>query len=196
MFSCAIDPGHGGSNLGAIYGSGSDQVVEKEYTLEIAHLVLAQCQALGLEALLTRSQDETVSLEERGHRAKNVDFVLSIHCNAHADGAVRGFMSFCWPHSYEGRVIAQSLARGIPEQLYRPSERVYIAIDGVDWLKAARNVLGAFTAPAVLAEIGHISNSFDRRYLNSHFGKLAIANSLTAGIIRAYELLREKYVCI
>jgi N-acetylmuramoyl-L-alanine amidase len=76
-----IDPGHGGADPGTLGGAGSR---EKDITLDIARRLqrrLGQYDGLGI--LLTRSEDDTLSLAERidfanSHRA---DLFVSIHLN-------------------------------------------------------------------------------------------------------------------
>ncbi len=90
----ALDPGHGGSDPGAV---GPRGLREKDVTLDIAHRagpVLAR--ELGVTALLTRDKDEYVSLEERTQRANafRADLMISIHCNADASGGGHGVQTY------------------------------------------------------------------------------------------------------
>jgi N-acetylmuramoyl-L-alanine amidase len=82
-----LDPGHGGSDPGAIGPTGAR---EKDVTLDIAHRVAPTLAKLGVQVALTRDDDRFVSLEERTARANafNADLFISIHCNA-ADGRGR-----------------------------------------------------------------------------------------------------------
>jgi N-acetylmuramoyl-L-alanine amidase len=83
----AIDPGHGGSDPGAI---GPTRVAEKDVTLAVAKKVAPVLSREGLTVLLTREDDTTVRLEERTARANafGADLFVSIHCNA-AENHVR-----------------------------------------------------------------------------------------------------------
>jgi N-acetylmuramoyl-L-alanine amidase len=76
-----LDPGHGGSDPGAIGPSG---VKEKEVTLDVAHRVAPVLAKQGVQVALTRDDDRFVTLEERTARANgfNADVFISIHCNA------------------------------------------------------------------------------------------------------------------
>lgn len=88
-----IDPGHGGSDPGAIGPSGQK---EKDVTLAIAHKIVPVLGQLGIEAALTRDDDRTVTLEERTARANAVgaDLFVSIHCNASEKAAKRGIETY------------------------------------------------------------------------------------------------------
>ena len=57
-----IDPGHGGDNLGTEAPSG---LVEKEMALDISKRLRELLERGAFEVLLTREEDEFVSLEER-----------------------------------------------------------------------------------------------------------------------------------
>ena len=85
----ALDPGHGGSDPGAIGGAG---VREKDVTLAIAELAAKALASQGVTAVLTRDSDRYVSLEERTARANaaGADLFVSIHCNAAETHAKRG----------------------------------------------------------------------------------------------------------
>ncbi len=80
-----IDPGHGGSDPGAVNQSLGLQ--EKEIVLQISHLVrryLEQVPNLGV--LMTRTDDRTVSLAQRAHfcsvHRERAKLFVSIHANA------------------------------------------------------------------------------------------------------------------
>ncbi len=193
MFTVAIDPGHGGTNTGAIKGTvGFDEIVEKDYVLDISSRILAQLDLHKINSFMTRISDETVDLPERGRRASYADFVLSVHCNASPDMNVKGFMAFHWPNNYWARHISRHLTRTAPEALYRTSQRLFPALKGVEWLKHARAVIGAYSAPCVLAEIGHLTNGKDRKYLLSEAGRKSVAHHLTGGVLYAHELYQER----
>ena len=74
-----IDPGHGGADRGVGVGEG---LYEKDVTLSIARKVRWVLESrLGVETVLTRGQDRTVSLEDRAREANRSrsDLFLSIH---------------------------------------------------------------------------------------------------------------------
>jgi N-acetylmuramoyl-L-alanine amidase len=56
-----IDPGHGGSDPGAMTG----EIVEKEVTLDIARRLGVLLRAAGFVVTLTRQSDDTLSLQQR-----------------------------------------------------------------------------------------------------------------------------------
>jgi len=82
-----VDPGHGGTDPGAIGPGGAR---EKDVTLDIARRVAPVLRRDGLTVLLTREDDRFIPLEDRTARANAfpADLFVSIHCNA-ADNHVR-----------------------------------------------------------------------------------------------------------
>jgi N-acetylmuramoyl-L-alanine amidase len=78
----AIDPGHGGDDLGT---QGMAGVREKDLTLAIARRAKAAIEArLGIRVLLTRDGDRDVPLEDRTAVANNnkADLFISLHANS------------------------------------------------------------------------------------------------------------------
>ncbi len=89
-----IDPGHGGSDPGAIGPSGS---LEKDLTLDIAKRLAALIRDnLKVEVYLTRDTDTYVALEERTAFAntKKADLFVSIHLNAARNHTLSGIQTF------------------------------------------------------------------------------------------------------
>ncbi|MFW5740581.1 MAG: N-acetylmuramoyl-L-alanine amidase [Myxococcota bacterium] len=89
-----LDPGHGGSDPGAI---GPGGLREKDVTLDIAHRVAPiLSRELGMVTMLTRDDDRYVPLEERAARANafHADLFVSVHCNAAEDPEHRGVQTF------------------------------------------------------------------------------------------------------
>jgi N-acetylmuramoyl-L-alanine amidase len=89
-----IDPGHGGSDPGAIGPTG---LQEKDVTLKVAKRVAARLEKeLGLNVVLTRDRDKTLSLEERAAIANDAraDLFVSVHVNASPNRKAYGIETF------------------------------------------------------------------------------------------------------
>ncbi|MBI1393028.1 MAG: hypothetical protein GC152_09840 [Alphaproteobacteria bacterium] len=85
-----IDPGHGGSDPGAV---GVDGLREKLVTLAAAKALAAHLNATGrYKVVLTREGDERLALEERTPIARRAgaDLFISLHADALKDTSVRG----------------------------------------------------------------------------------------------------------
>jgi N-acetylmuramoyl-L-alanine amidase len=92
----ALDPGHGGSDPGAIAADGT---YEKTITLATARL-LARNLALTrrYRIVMTRDRDEFVPLDQRVARARaqHAEVFLSLHADALPNPALRGALVFTW----------------------------------------------------------------------------------------------------
>ncbi|MEX0680720.1 MAG: N-acetylmuramoyl-L-alanine amidase [Balneolales bacterium] len=77
----AIDAGHGGSNLGALGATG---VEEKNIVLDISKKVRDRLESEGARVIMTRHEDEYVSMVERTEMvlASNAHVLVSIHANS------------------------------------------------------------------------------------------------------------------
>jgi N-acetylmuramoyl-L-alanine amidase len=85
-----IDPGHGGSEIGATASNG---MTEKDIALDIARRLRDLIrERLGLQVHLTRESDYDVALESRTEKANNLqaDLFISIHANSYRGRGVRG----------------------------------------------------------------------------------------------------------
>jgi N-acetylmuramoyl-L-alanine amidase len=107
-----LDPGHGGSDPGAI---GSAGVREKDVTLDVARRVSPLLARDGLSVLLTREDDRFVPLEDRTARANafGADLFVSIHCNAaetHAHHGVETYILDTTKDEIASRVAARENA--------------------------------------------------------------------------------------
>jgi N-acetylmuramoyl-L-alanine amidase len=166
-----LDPGHGGSDPGAQ----REGVQEKQITLAIVNTLKKFLEEEGIKVLLTRSDDNFVSLEDRVKIANDVepDLFLSVHINAlQNDPDVHGVETYY--KTPQSRVLAESIHDslvgylGIPDRLVR---------------KARFYVINHTSVPAVLAEVGFISSEQERERLISSDYQDRVAAALEHGVI-------------
>jgi N-acetylmuramoyl-L-alanine amidase len=88
-----VDPGHGGKDTGA---RGLLGLMEKNVTLDLATRLVRLLKEKKLNAELTRSDDEFVSLQDRTHFANqhHGDLFVSIHCNSNRDPSIHGLETY------------------------------------------------------------------------------------------------------
>ncbi|NMB74039.1 MAG: AMIN domain-containing protein [Myxococcales bacterium] len=88
-----LDPGHGGSDPGAV---GVGGILEKDLTLDLARRLKKKLEKLKLEVKLTRDGDRFVALEERTAIANTAraDLFISLHFNAHKVKKLSGIETF------------------------------------------------------------------------------------------------------
>jgi N-acetylmuramoyl-L-alanine amidase len=140
-----LDPGHGGSETGAIGPSG---VHESQVNLAIAGKLKDILEARGATVIMTRQSDsQTLSLQERVDIAvkSHCDLLVSIHNNALPDGrdpwAEHGTSSYWYqPQAMElARILKNSLCAklGFPDfgvfydnlALTRPCQTVAVLVE-------------------------------------------------------------------
>ncbi|MGK5085913.1 N-acetylmuramoyl-L-alanine amidase [Bdellovibrionota bacterium FG-1] len=83
-FLVVLDPGHGGSDFGAIHKEWTKRTAEKDLALLLAQETARQLRTRGILVTLTRTKDEDMSLTQRTSAANRVgaDVFVSIHVNA------------------------------------------------------------------------------------------------------------------
>ena len=106
----AIDAGHGGRDPGAV----GSNVVEKDITLLIAReLERTLRDTEGYQAVMIRSNDESVSLNQRYQNARKsgADALISIHADGFRLESVKGASVFVWSNE-----ASSSVARNLSER--------------------------------------------------------------------------------
>lgn len=175
-----LDPGHGGTDPGAI----NDGFLEASYNLEMANLVKHSLWASIRDVHFTRESDDiNVSLKGRGALAedKEAGLVVSIHTNSVTNEATKGAFVFYWPGNPRGNIIAQKIVKALPANL-RNNNSVQAATK--NW-ENVREVLRHHPSSciSILVECGFCSNKKDREYLKSYWGKRRIAHAIASGIL-------------
>ncbi len=91
-----LDPGHGGFDRGAAYGSAQ----ESKIVLMLGQKVKEYLEQEKLKVMLTRSKDEFVSLKKRVQLSKKYegDLFVSLHANASSDQRAYGLEFFLTPN--------------------------------------------------------------------------------------------------
>lgn len=162
-----VDPGHGGSDPGAI---AADGIRESDLNLQLARRFQAHAEAAyGFRVALLRELDVFMPLAARAEAANLIEAacVLSFHCNAAESPVASGFEVFTSP----GETPADALATYIFEELDlalpyagRPD------FDDGDPDKEARFYMLRHTrAPAALVEFGFVSNAGDLEMLSNEY---------------------------
>ena len=194
----ALDPGHGGSDPGAVNGS----LVEKTLNLKIAtYCKNALQQYSNAVVYMTRTSDEYVGLEERVTRAVNAgaDVFVSFHINS-AQGAT-GFEVWVQNDSswnYHLHTESSALGNAILSKLEKlglknrgnKEHDAYTYPDGSagDYLSVLRNSRYN-NLPAVLIEHGFINGSAaDQKLLSSESGLKAMGEADAQAIAEYYKL--------
>ena len=124
-YRVVIDPGHGGSDCGAVGVSG---VKEAGLNLAVSLYLKEELEALGMEAILTRSDERALAEGKKADMAargkimngEGVDLVVSVHMNKFTDPSVHGPMAFYMKGSAEGEKLAKTVIDSITDELGAP----------------------------------------------------------------------------
>jgi len=180
----ALDPGHGGSDSGAIGPTG---IMEKSITLRVGKELKRLLEAEGATVLMTRTFDTEVSpkgaeataveeLEARCEIANqgDADIFISIHADAFTNPEVKGTTAYYYTRGSEAsRRLADSVRTAVID-----------AIGTVDRGSQSCNfyVVKHTDMPAILLEISFISNPNEEAMMNSETGIQKIAQGMADGI--------------
>jgi len=160
-----IDAGHGGSDSGAVFGGRR----EKDDTLRLALAVQRLLQAQGQRVIMTRSTDVFVPLAERSaiSNRNNADIFVSIHRNSSANTTANGVENYIFTTAptvdmmYAHNVLDEVVNAGVQNNR------------GV--IRGNFAVLRNTNAPAMLLEMGFISNARDNQLFDQNFNAYAAA---------------------
>jgi N-acetylmuramoyl-L-alanine amidase len=208
----ALDPGHGGAETGAEGKSGvfeKDLVLSISRRLRE---ILSE--RLGLQVILTRDGDAALELDQRTALANNnkADLFLSIHADASPSRDAAGSSVYFLSYSSSDGEGTLASARGRPvsadagldfilwdmaqashlsqsSRLAEILQEELLAVTGAE--KGNRGikqntfrVLKGATMPAVLVEVGFISNPSEEELLKTSGYQDKIAEALYRGVLR------------
>jgi N-acetylmuramoyl-L-alanine amidase len=168
-----IDPGHGGRDPGTAHNG----FREKDIVLDVALMVADTLKASGVDARLTRNTDTFVELNDRAALAQGVGAKLfvSLHCDAAPNRRARGFTIY----APENRMRQTSPCAAVMEKSMLTTNMTSRGIRA-----AGFRVLLRTKCPALLVELGYLSNRYDARLLGSKSCRRdlarAVANAVTA----------------
>lgn len=189
-----LDAGHGGYDPGASYFG----ISEKSLTLAIQSRVKAKLEAEGYQVVTTRTSDTYVDLTDRSRaaNASESDIIVSIHINASGSSAAQGIETYYYqPYAeYPSRINATYHANptrlSMSDTLANAIQSSLINATGAQNQGVKRQtfaVLRETTAPAVLLELGFLSNPQEAARLNTSAYQETLANAIVAGVKSYYE---------
>ena len=189
-----IDPGHGGVDPGAQ----SSGISEKDINLDISLRLRRQLESKGCKVIMTRDSDtdffipgfyegrkaKRVDLNHRINLAavNNADVFISIHTNSYTKRATYGMETFYYQKSPTGKFLANQIQEHITE-LQPGKKRQAKAGDYY--------LINQTTMPAVIVEVGFISNPRERKLLLTGDYQDSIAKGIADGIQSYFEAPAE-----
>lgn len=193
-FVVMLDPGHGGDDPGAVVVGAPP---EKAVVMDLAWRLKALLEKQGVRVVMTRDRDVTVSLAERSRIAlrQQASLFVSIHANQASNASAAGIETFVLP-------VAgfPPTATGIPDfnaypgnQFDPESTQLAVAVHQalVDstgandrGIKRARfEVLRNAPCPAILVEVGFLSNAQELQRLLDPSYRDQLAQGMAQGIL-------------
>lgn len=181
MVKIFIDPGHGGTDPGAV-GNG---LQEKKLTLQASKRIrdmLAEYQ--NAQVKLSREVDKTLSLKQRTDMANTwrADFLLSVHINAF-NGKAQGYEDYTYSGTAGATVAHQNVIHA----------EIIKQVDFVNRGKKQKNLhmLRESRMPALLTENGFIDNPSDAAKLKQSSYIERIARGHANGLVKAFGLKKK-----
>ncbi|WP_461212793.1 N-acetylmuramoyl-L-alanine amidase [Lacticaseibacillus sp. GG6-2] len=167
-----LDPGHGGSDVGAESTNGK---YEKTYTLATAKAVGAKLEAAGAKVVYTRSTDTFVDLAPRPVVAKKVhaDAFISFHFDSTPNAnTASGFTSYYY-NATKDKPLATALDKSLGSSL---------SLNNRGTAYGNYEVLRDNDQPAVLLEMGYINSDKDFNLISSPAYQQQVAADVVAGL--------------
>jgi N-acetylmuramoyl-L-alanine amidase len=175
-FVLVLDAGHGGKNTGSIAANG---VTEKYLALNMVKQIKAIAEERGIKTVLTRSDDSDISLAERLKPEGNI--FVSVHVNS--------VNSYNNTDKYNGMLIitdwnkinlrSEKLANIFTHEMQHLNG---IAIDTVTHHQGIA-ILRDNRIPAILIELGYLSNKSDLKYITNKDNQHDVAEKFVDAVI-------------
>lgn len=170
-----IDPGHGGRDVGAI---GASDSYESNHTLRTAHILKAELEKFGAKVCLTRENDRYISLTTRSSYAnlKNADAFLSLHYNSIPEHPqVNGIDTYYYSARDKG--LAEHVHAAILE---------FTNMEDRGVKQEDLQVLRTNHRPALLLELGFISNKEEEERIQTKAFLEAISRGISKGLMHYF----------
>jgi len=185
-----IDPGHGGSDPGAV--NRSLGLSEKNITLDIANRLKKILQKEGWSVIMTRNSDRDVSYAgspayvELGDRCSiandlKANAFISIHINASVNSSTNGFST--WWYKTTDKFLAQCIQSAMVKDL---------SVRDLGIRRERFYVLRHTNMPAALVEAGFISNPTEAKFLSQAQFRQKIAESIFKGLKNYFGTMKSK----
>ena len=174
-YKVVIDPGHGGSDPGAV---GINGLRETDIVLEVSKTVSDFLTKKGVKTILTRSDEKTLDLQPRVSKANNskANAFVSIHANA--TRGKRKDVNGLETYYYSGHK-GYSLAKNIQKQI------LIISPQSPDrGVRRSRfYVIRKTSMPAALVEIGFVTGMYDANLLRQKAYRDKMSFAIAKGIL-------------
>lgn len=172
----AIDPGHGGDDLGELGASGWWEV---DICWDISLRLADELRVAGAAVRFTRTEAEPLDASERARRANaaDADVFVSLHLNAHDEITAEGASTYHFSSSRAGAALADHIQE----------EMASLGLADCRTHGRSYTVLKETRMPAVVVEPGFITNPYDEKRLGDPEFRAQVATAIAAGIGRYFD---------
>ena len=175
-----LDAGHGGNDRGTTGSRGTD---EKDINIITTELLRSKLQAAGANVVMTRESDVFIDLRKRvavSHQT-SADAFISIHYDAIEDSSVHGFTTY-YTNSYQ-QELAQYVHAGLAKKVNLKDRGARFG----DYLVLREN-----RQPAILLELGYLSNPSEERAITTDFYREQATLGIYQGLLNYFDAQLEQ----
>jgi len=209
QFTAIIDLGHGGQDAGCR----QDGILEKDVVLRLAKRSQIESSDKSITILLTRDSDTTLSAKDRirfANRKKEAKLFISIHCNMSFSPERKGIeiyvnntrsdlLKIGLDPDKNGNTNDQFiLLKPLSQDHFLEESRQFAAIlknqfesvfsEKISVFELPLNMIQNIYMPAILVEVGYLSNPVDLKRLRGD----QFLNQISVVVLRAIEKYQEK----
>lgn len=209
-FRIMLDPGHGGTDLGAVYSG----IRESQLVLQVAQKLAQKMKADSrFEVAMTRTTDTQISLQDRVRKSDifKSDLLVSIHANATTDQRAKGmeiFVEAPWNSQEEEKtpndflemrpdLEIHRIVQDLKNQGRRRWSYQFTDLLREDWKGHVKPgsfyVLHRPKSPSVLLEIGFLSHPQESKWLLSNSTQEQITQNLHKALIKMSQVSNKDF---
>ena len=167
--------GHGGADSGAV-GKISN---EKDITLKIGKLLLSELKQNGFDVDMSRTTDiKNVDAPKKANAFKS-DIVISLHCNSADNSSASGVETLVYAFGGQAEKLADKVNDKVVNALKTKNRGVK---------EQNVEILRETYAPAILVEMGFISNPDEEKKLNNLDYQEKIAQAICKGVCEYFNV--------
>ena len=177
----ALDAGHGASRGHPYTGAHGNGLIEDELALDFVTRIGHHLREAGYDTVIIRPDAKLVALATRGKRAidGHCDLFLSVHANAGPVSA-HGVEAFVAEGDSRGRAIAQRLVDAVSKHGLHNRGARWDSQSQCSRLRVLRDTYRHM--PAVLLEVGFLTNAHDAGLLADKHFREAVAVEIAASL--------------
>lgn len=180
-----IDPGHGGYDSGAT--GRILNVKEKDVNLEVSLKLKKLLENEGFKVYMTRDDDNYIGLYDRPAIANELgaDAFVSVHANSAGNSSAQGVEVLYYPNDGRGNKTFANIMQNALVQGLNARDRGIIQ-------RPKLVVIRETKMPAVLLELGFLSNQREEQLLSQEDYRQKCAEAALKGIIKYFDTVLMK----